>query len=651
MRDDVVAFDDALPTDGQAPPFVVRRPPKFLSLAPMESHSYDTRVNYILEYVCRVSDRSRRSRRPTDRPSDRPTERTRRSRRVSVRAARSSRSVVTRIAATGTGAEKASFERNQLSPTTPPPRDPRADRPSVDAFERSPTARMGVAVPRARWALVAFVAFACGLFERARGEWTDVTDASSRRLGDSGVYGYAYSMRHHDGRYVVGYQAGTRVDFIPEREFTGAPDWVGPPTPATTAPYTSWGAAVDVGAYWMIVGEPAYASSFPNPVEGRAVIFEQATNGGNGVIQPGTVLTPSGERTSCGSQVRTVNNYALVKCANAGTDSTIHIFEFSSSQWAETQVIVTTGFDSIDMISQNTGTLFIAFGASGANTNGEVVIYKRDGSVIGTPNSWSELQNIPSPSNTAAVSDASVSFGANVHMHSDDIFVGAPNDDDGGLGSSVYVYTWSVSAGEYELADRLTVPSGYTIGTNGDIAGSNGLLAASYTTTSNELGIYVFKRDDSTGVWGDFLRIPQPDECRDGAFANFGNAPTNGAVGDGAIVLENVFLSVGCTRAQNSQLSPQPTYVPGNQPGSVLTYDVMTYTSSGSTGDGAATDAATDDDDDDLSKGEIAGIAIGCIAFAVIVLFICRRFICPRESPWTQKQPQQQPQVVVVRQQ
>jgi hypothetical protein len=346
--------------------------------------------------------------------------------------------------------------------------------------------------------------------------------------------------------------------------------------------------------------------------------------------------------------VRTVNDYALVKCDNTGTDSTIHIFEFSYAippgQWVETQVIVTTGFDSIDMISQNTGTVFFAFGAAEANTHGEVVIYKRDGSAIGTANSWSELQNIPSPSNTASTS--SVSFGAYVHMHSDDIFVGAPNDDDGDLGSSVYVYTWSVSAGEYELADRLTVPSGHMIGTHGDIAGSNGLLAASYTTTSNEVGIYVFKRDDSTGVWGDFLRIPKPDECGDGAFGN---------TGDGAIVLENVFLSVGCNRAENSQLSPTPDYVPTHQPGLVLIYDVSSAPSSGSTGDGAATAAAAtdddDDDDDDLSKGEIAGIAIGCIAFAVIVLCICRLFICRRESPWTQQQPQQQPQVVVVRQQ
>ena len=552
---------------------------------------------------------------------------------------------MTRIAATGTGAEKASFERNQLSPTTPLPRDPRADRPSVDAFERSPTARMGVAVPRARWALVAFVAFACGLFERARGEWTDVTDASSTRRGNSGAYGYAYSMRHDGGRYVMGYQEGTRVDFIPEREATGAPATVSPPVPLT-AGTDSWGHAVDVGASWMIVGEPAWTSNPSQPPEGRAVMYNLASFE---ATQMSYVLTPSGSRTQCGSKVRTVNDYALVKCDNAGTDSTIHIFEFSTAippaLWVETQVIETTGFDSVDMISQNTGTVFFAFGASEANTHGEVVIYKRDGSVIGQQNSWSELQNIPSPSNTAAASSV-VSFGAYVHMHSYDIFVGAPNDDDGGLGSSVYVYTWSVSAGEYELADRLTVPSGHLIGTHGDIAGSNGLLAASYTTTSNELGIYVFKRDYSTGVWGDFLRIPKPDECGDGAF---------GSTGDGAIVLENVFLSVGCNRAENSQLSPQPDYVPGQQPGSVLTYDVMN-TGSGSTGDGAATDAdaatADDatDDDDDLSKGEIAGIAIGCIAFAVIVLIICRRFICPRESPWTQQQPQQQPQVAVVRQ-
>jgi len=500
---------------------------------------------------------------------------------------------------------------------------------------------MGVAVPRARWALVAFVAFACGLFERARGEWTDVTDASSTRRGNSGAYGYAYSMRHDGGRYVMGYQEGTRVDFIPEREATGAPATVSPPTPLTVGD-DSWGHAVDVGANWMIVGEPAWTSNSGQPPEGRAVMYDLASFEATGMSY---VLTPSGSRTICGSQVRTVNDYALVKCDNSGTDSTIHIFEISydipPATWIETQVIVTTGFGSIDMISQNTGTVFFAFGAPETNTHGDVVIYKRDGSATAQPNSWSELQNIPSPSNTASTSSASVYFGAYVHMHSYDIFVGAPNDDDGGLGSSVYVYTWSVSAGEYELADRLTVPSGHMIGTHGDIAGSNGLLAASYTTTSNELGIYVFKRDDSTGVWGDFLRIPKPDECGDGAF---------GSTGDGAIVLENVFLSVGCNRAENSQLSPTPDYVPQHQPGSVLTYDLMADTSSGSTGDGAATDAATDDDDD-LSKGEIAGIAIGCIAFAVIVLFICRRFICPRESPRTQQQPRQQPQVVVVQQQ
>jgi len=595
--------------------------------------------------VCRVSDRSRRPRRPTettDRPSDRANA-TIATRQCTRRAIVSFGRDANRR--DGNWREKNVVRAKPALSDHPTPRDPRADRPSVDAFERSPTARMGVAVPRARWALVAFVAFACGLFERARGEWTDVTDASSTRRGNSGAYGYAYSMRHHGGQYVMGYQEGTRVDFIPEREATGAPATVSPPTPLTAGD-DSWGHAVDVGAKWMIVGEPAYTSNSAQPPAGRAVTYDLASFQST---QMAYVLTPSGSRTQCGSKVRTVNDYALVKCDNTGTDSTIHIFEFSvatpPASWVETQVIETTGFDSIDMISQNTGTVFIAFGAAAANTNGEVVIYKRDGSAIGQQNSWSELQNIPSPSNTRAVSDASVSFGAYVHMHSYDIFVGAPNDDDGGLGSSVYVYTWSVSAGEYELADRLTVPSGHMIGTHGDIAGSNGLLAASYTTTSNELGIYVFKRDDSTGVWGDFLRIPKPDECGDGAF---------GSTGDGAIVLENVFLSVGCNRAQNSQLSSAPDYVPQHQPGSVLIYDVSSAPSSGSTGDGAATDAATDDDDDDdddLSKGEIAGIAIGCIAFAVIVLFICRRFICPRESPRTQQQPLQQPQVVVVRQQ
>jgi hypothetical protein len=175
------------------------------------------------------------------------------------------------------------------------------------------------------------------------------------------------------------------------------------------------------------------------------------------------------------------------------------------------------------------------------------------------------------------------------------------------------------------------------IGTHGDIAGDNGLLAASYTTTANENGIYVFKRDASSGQWGEYKRILQPGECGDGAFGN---------TGDGAIVLENVFLSVGCNRAPNSDLSPIPQYVPLHQPGSVLTYDTSASGSydqgPGPTGYGAATvdDDDDDDDDDDLDKGEIAGIAIGCIAFAVIVLFFyltCRRK--RRESPLTHHQP------------
>ena len=284
---------------------------------------------------------------------------------------------------------------------------------------------------------------------------------------------------------------------------------------------------------------------------------------------------------------------------------------------------------SIDIVRQPTGTYFLAIGDASRSTHGEVKIYQRSGTTLGSPNGWTLIQTISSPSSSAT--GGGVGFGQFVYLDGDYAYIGAPQDNDGSLGSSVYLFKWDVGTSLYTQRTRLTVPSGYMIGTHGAIKDSHGFVAAYYMNQQGNSGIFVFERDGISDTWNELIRINKPYECDT-------NAGSFGGTGDGAVALDTTasgeFLVraavMGCSGGMNSALSPQPTYTTQyHQPGSIFTYNLFPSAGGGGGGLGSlpTTNDDDDDDDDELEDGQIAGIAVGCIAFAILsfVVYFCRR--------------------------
>ena len=501
----------------------------------------------------------------------------------------------------------------------------------------------------------------------ASGTWTDHNEFEGTWYGDSTSYGYTYAMRESDGKYVVGYQSGDRADFFVDRNAGASPGAsvsLTPPLP--TSQYTSgssFGHTVDIHHNgWLIVGESTWASgSSVNPPEGRAVIYEIGNSGT--VSTTPTILRPAtpASYNVCGSAVRTVGDMAVFKCEDSGGPSSIHIFEYASSAWSETQVITATGPTSsgeaaisIDIVQQPTGLYFLAIGDASRNTHGQVKIYERTGTPLGSANGWTLLQTIDSPSVLA--NGGGVGFGRFLYFEDNYAYIGAPQDNDGSLGSSVYIFKWDVASTSYTQRTRLTVPSGYMIGTFGAINGLAGFLAAYYMNTQGNSGIFVFERDGISDTWNELIRINQPYECDT-------NAGSFGGTGDGGIALDTTASGefqvraavMGCSGGRNSALSPQPSYTSQNhQPGSIFTYNLFPSAGGGGGGGGGAGGGGigslptTNDDDDELEDGQIAGIAVGCIAFAVLsfVVYFCRR---RRQQQNTQQfVATTQPQVIIV---
>eukprot|EP00223_Ostreococcus_mediterraneus_P003769 CAMPEP_0174586760 /NCGR_PEP_ID=MMETSP0929-20130131/28065_1 /TAXON_ID=548131 ORGANISM="Ostreococcus mediterraneus, Strain clade-D-RCC2572" /NCGR_SAMPLE_ID=MMETSP0929 /ASSEMBLY_ACC=CAM_ASM_000573 /LENGTH=677 /DNA_ID=CAMNT_0015768785 /DNA_START=104 /DNA_END=2137 /DNA_ORIENTATION=- len=441
----------------------------------------------------------------------------------------------------------------------------------------------------------------------ASGTWTDHNEFEGTWYGDSTSYGYTYAMRESDGKYVVGYQSGDRVDFFVDRNAGASPGAsvsLTPPSPTSQFAYgSSFGATVDIHNGWLIVGEPTWASgSSVNPPEGRAVIYEIGNSGT--VSTTPTILRPAtpASYNGCGSAVRTVGDMAVFKCDNPnGPSSSIHIFEYASSAWSETQVITATGPTSpgeypisIDIVQQPTGTSFLAIGDASRNTHGQVQIYQRTGATLGSANGWTLLQTINSPSLQTSSVSGGVGFGYSLYFDDNYAYIGAPHDNDGSLGSSVYIFKWDVASTSYTQRTRLTVPSGYRIGTFGAINGLAGFLAAYYTNTQGNSGIFVFERDGISDTWNELIRINKPYECD----TNYGSF---GGTGDGAIALDTTASGefqvraavMGCSGGTNSALSPQPSYTSQNtphQPGSIFTYNL--FPSAGGGGGGPSIPSA-----------------------------------------------------------
>jgi len=159
-------------------------------------------------------------------------------------------------------------------------------------------------------------------------------------------------------------------------------------------------------------------------------------------------------------------------------------------------------------------------GASGNSGTGAVYIYKRDAST----GVWGSVQKIQA--SDKATSDY---FGISVSIDGDYAIVGAFGDDS--FTGAIYIYKRNISTGVWGDEQKIYASDkasddrfGESVSINGDYA----IVGARNEDTggSNAGAAYIYKRNASTGVWGDEQKIQASDKASDDHFG--GSVSING---------------------------------------------------------------------------------------------------------------------------
>ncbi len=288
-----------------------------------------------------------------------------------------------------------------------------------------------------------------------------------------------------------------------------------------------FGWSVAINGDFLIAGAPFEDQIAPNDDAGAAYIFQRTAlnTWGNGVqILP--QISEAGARF--GSAVAIKGNYAIVGAPFgdiSGVDSgTVYIFHFNGTSWDTGTQITATDAEAGDQFGTSVSIdgNFAIIGAQNEDTTfnddaGAAYIFQ----LTSAPNNWGEVAKF-----RAATAQVGANFGNSVAISGDYAIVGAPFENETGVGvntGSAYIFhntgpnAWTDSIRIIPSDSEAGAQFGNAVSIDGDYAviGSQN----KDTTIIDTGAAYVFHRT-GTNIWDDESRISASDAEADDLFGS-----------------------------------------------------------------------------------------------------------------------------------
>jgi hypothetical protein len=275
-------------------------------------------------------------------------------------------------------------------------------------------------------------------------------------------------------------------------------------TDAASQDYFGWSASIS-GDY-AIVG-----AQYKNIGIGAAYIYTR--NGTSWGSEQKITATDAASQDEFGWSVSISGDYAIVGATkkNSATGAA-YIYTRSGTIWGSEQKLQATDAASQDKFGWSvsiSGDYAIVGALNDDSEKGAAYIYTRDPST----GVWGGEQKI-----TAGVRQNSDQFGYSVSIDGDYAIVGARYEDEGAVDAgAAYIYKRDASTGVWGSEQKLHATDaasqdqfGYSVSIDGDYA----IVGTPYEDTgfTNAGAAYIYKRNPSTGVWGNEQKIQASDK-------------------------------------------------------------------------------------------------------------------------------------------